>query len=224
VDWGDGLNDRITSHDQAEATHVYDLGVFNQQREDWNCLHFYKHFTVTLTGVVNGICFQEIHQDSGVHHCAVIKQWGSARIDMPLKKKSRARRRLIFQRRPARRRLERELRVQINLNLAREALDWAQSDFDYVFNSEQVQYRNHEHDSYADWIQWNDSLYDRACENAVLEERRCSEILNMFVKWQPLGAEFKTNITCGKVRLKYLLGHALNRRLCWTPDDVYSTR
>jgi len=207
VDWGDGSNDHITSHDQVETTHVYDLADFKPSFFCW-----FKEYIVTMTGVVNGVCFEEQKLE---RLCNAIVQWGSARVDLPRKKISRGRRRHLVERRPKRFLLELELRVQINLHQAKDHLVLAQDQYDYVKNGTYAYHSDPDSvpDSDDDRHHWED------VEEEVERARRYSELLDLFIKWQPLGAEFKTKINCEQVKLESLLGSALNRRLCWKPED-----
>jgi len=190
VDWGDGLYDRVTRHDQAEITHVYDGGGLKivEERHQYEYgnetyEYFYHQFVVTLAGVVNGISFARGRDKPGVRRCHTIKQWGCARIDVPCKPliKTRCQLRLEMRRRAVRRCLERKLRVEIHTEMAQYAST-----------------RN---------------AYDRCVELSGYETPQYTHLSNMFTKWQPLGAEFKTNIQCNRANLYRLTRSATERRV-----------
>ena len=201
VEWGDGMYDRITNHDQPETTHLYDLGDQGGKR-----------FMVTLTGLLNGL--------SHMRGCDGISQWGCARIVVPRKPphkprlKTKARERLEKRRRKYH---EQQLRADIHSHLATMQLEHEARDsyFRPVFESfsdRDLDIPDPDSDEYPD----PDSEEERHMDYYLddLERQQYNRLLEMFFKWQPLGAEFKTNITCDK---EYLveIEHDCNRKIVY---------
>jgi len=191
VDWGDGLYDHITRHDQTEATHVYDGATLTiveerhqaRSRQVYTNNLFFHEFVVTLAGVMNGVSFKNMKKKQ----VSTIQQWGCARIDVPRKpvKKTRCQLRLEMRRRTVHRCLERKLRFAIELQVAHEV--------------------NQEIGVKVDLIGIEDHY--------PYETRQCSRLSNLFLKWQPLGAEFNTNIQCNNAILWNLTITAMERRV-----------
>ena len=195
VNWGDGSYDHITRHDQAEITHVYDGGGLKivEERHQYEyenietyagCYeYFYHQFVVTLAGVVNGISFVPGKDKPGVRRCHTVKQWGCARIDVPCKPIRKTRCQLRLERR--RRAVRRCLERKLRVEIHTEMAQYAST-------------RN---------------AYDRCVELSGYETPQYTHLSTMFIKWQPLGAEFKTNIQCNRANLYRLTRSATQHRV-----------
>jgi len=185
VVWGDGMFDRITSHDQPETAHTYDLEVMRYTN---------TRFMVTLTGLLNGLSY--------MWGCAGISHWGCARIDVRREPPHIPRRKTRCQKRLGERRRkyhEKHLRAKMHSHMAEDAQRECNSDF--------LVQRDRYYDARYGYPCESLGCYDDSDEEIScyqLDKKRHNELVSMFVRWQPLGAEFKTNVTCDNETLAVL--------------------